>query len=326
MSPQGPTSRERPPQGTVRPHQGPANLERPPQGTTGPPQGWYGAPSPKNWARAPYKEERRPQQRWEDPQEERRPQQKWEDPQNDWKGTQETRRRPAEIGEEPPGFQDAPGRFQGQEPNYGTYREGTDPLGPYPPQGRYFQGQQRKFEPYENRRDPLAPQDYRYQAREPPFEPTSYQNAPYDYRRPPFNEGGTSPTKTSFSKQYQDLAKIYDKAAKYGGEEYDILATRLPIFYDYCSKLEILPSDYTKVFDLMLIGRAKDFYYEKLVNSSLEFHQLVKVVQGHFETAENRQKYLGDWQSTTLPQVIKRNRDKSKLECLDILFDTLVRI
>jgi hypothetical protein len=76
----------------------------------------------------------------------------------------------------------------------------------------------------------------------------------------------------------------------------------------------------------MLIGRAKDFYYEKLVKSPLGFDQLIKVVQGHFETAENRQKYLGDWQSTTLQQVIKRNRDKSKLECLDILFDTLVRI
>jgi hypothetical protein len=43
----------------------------------------------------------------------------------------------------------------------------------------------------------------------------------------------------------------------------------------------------------------------------------------HFETEENRQKYLSEWRATTLPSIIRTNPDKTRLECLEITFDKL---
>jgi dissimilatory sulfite reductase (desulfoviridin) alpha/beta subunit len=53
---------------------------------------------------------------------------------------------------------------------------------------------------------------------------------------------------------------------------------------------------------------------------------MVRAVKSHFETPETRQKYLSDLRNTTLTKVIQPNRDKTKLECLELLTEKLRKI
>jgi hypothetical protein len=56
-----------------------------------------------------------------------------------------------------------------------------------------------------------------------------------------------------------DLMKIYKEEQKYGGEEYEVIASKLNIFYDFCGKVEIGQELYQKAFSIMLKGRASQF-------------------------------------------------------------------
>jgi hypothetical protein len=53
---------------------------------------------------------------------------------------------------------------------------------------------------------------------------------------------------------------------------------------------------------------------------------MVRAVKSHFETPETRQKYLSDLRDTTLTKVIQSNRDKTKLECLELRIEKLRKI
>ncbi len=66
--------------------------------------------------------------------------------------------------------------------------------------------------------------------------------------------------------------KIYNNDnKKYSGEEYDILDVKLQVFYDYCSKIRLLDTQYYSVFSIILKGRASNFYYNKLSSRSYDF-------------------------------------------------------
>ena len=73
----------------------------------------------------------------------------------------------------------------------------------------------------------------------------------------------------------------------------------------------------------MLKGRAADFYYDKIAGRSYDFNRMLEITRAHFETEENRQKYLSEWRETTLLTVITKNLDKTRLECLEVIFDLL---
>ena len=73
----------------------------------------------------------------------------------------------------------------------------------------------------------------------------------------------------------------------------------------------------------MLTGRASDFYFEKLANRALTINQLVTSTKTRFETEENQQLYLSEWQTTSLEKLIDSNPDKDPTQCLELLFDKL---
>jgi hypothetical protein len=59
------------------------------------------------------------------------------------------------------------------------------------------------------------------------------------------------------AKLLTDLMKIYSQEEKkYGGEEYDILDVKLQVFYDCCSKIGLLETQYHNAYSVMLKGRA----------------------------------------------------------------------
>lgn len=131
----------------------------------------------------------------------------------------------------------------------------------------------------------------------------------------------------SISKMLTELAKLYsDSEKKFGGEIYDILNTKLRIFYDYCQKIGIGADQYASAYSIMLKGRAADFYYDRLVGKGYDFNRMIFETRCHFETEESKQQYLTEWRETTLARIITANPGISRLECLQKLFDRLQNI
>jgi hypothetical protein len=73
----------------------------------------------------------------------------------------------------------------------------------------------------------------------------------------------------------------------------------------------------------MLKGRVAIFYYDNLSGKGYDFKNIILKTKIHFETEKNRQLYLSEWRVTTLSKIITDNLDKTRLKCLQILFDTL---
>ena len=53
---------------------------------------------------------------------------------------------------------------------------------------------------------------------------------------------------------------------------------------------------------------------------------MLQLTRAHFETDENRQLYMSEWRETTFQRVIASNPIKTRLECLQLLFDKLQKI
>ena len=113
---------------------------------------------------------------------------------------------------------------------------------------------------------------------------------------------GSTPAPSS-SKQLIDLQKLYtDDKKKYSGERYDALDSKLRVFYNYCTIVALPQDQLPYAYPAMLTGRASDFYFEKLANRALTINQLVTSTKTRFETEENQQLYLSEWQTTSLEQ------------------------
>ena len=76
----------------------------------------------------------------------------------------------------------------------------------------------------------------------------------------------------------------------------------------------------------MLKNWASDFYYDKITGRSYNFITIVQMVKTHFKTKENRQLYILEWRETIYQQIINTNLKKSRLKCLQILFNKLQKI
>jgi hypothetical protein len=129
------------------------------------------------------------------------------------------------------------------------------------------------------------------------------------------------------TKEITSLMKIYtNEDKKYGGELYDILDTKLKIFYDYCNKAGLRAYQYHYAYSAMLKGRAESFYYDHIQGNSYDFSTMIKLTKEHFEIDETRQFYLAEWRETTFQRVINDNPTKTRSECLQLLFDKLRRL
>jgi hypothetical protein len=140
--------------------------------------------------------------------------------------------------------------------------------------------------------------------------------------QPPPQSLAPIPQDLASTKKITDLAKLYNDNMRYDGEMY-ILNMKLAIFYDCCRKVGLTSDQYHNAYSVMLKGRASVFYYDKLSVGDLNFDQMIYRTRVHFETEENRQEYMKEWRALTFFEVVKRNPDKSRLDCLQILFDKL---
>ena len=84
-----------------------------------------------------------------------------------------------------------------------------------------------------------------------------------------------------------DLMKIYvSNDKKYGGEEYDILDTKLQVFYDCYTKVGLPEGQFHLVFSIMLKGQASLYYHNKIARRSYDFSIIVKITRAYFKTEE----------------------------------------
>ena len=89
--------------------------------------------------------------------------------------------------------------------------------------------------------------------------------------------------------------KIYNNDKKKFTEEiYDILNTKLRVFYNYCVKIGLLDIQYYNAFSVMFKGRATTFYYNNLSGKGYSFKDIIIKTKTHFEIKENRQLYLSE--------------------------------
>ncbi|KAF2185682.1 hypothetical protein K469DRAFT_526945, partial [Zopfia rhizophila CBS 207.26] len=125
-----------------------------------------------------------------------------------------------------------------------------------------------------------------------------------------------------------NVGKFYNNnpTIQFGGEPFDFLDTKLPIFYDNCTRCALPVYSWHMAFSFMLKGKARQYYYDNLFNKELSFEQLVQRTKDRFHSLENRQMYMREWQSTTLRDTITANPDKTRLQCLDMTIDKLYLI
>jgi hypothetical protein len=107
---------------------------------------------------------------------------------------------------------------------------------------------------------------------------------------------------------------------------YDILNTKLRIFYNYYTKIGLPNTQYHNTFSIMLKGRAATFYYDNLFNKDYNFKNMIIKIKIHFETKKNRQLYLSKWKIIIFSKTITNNLNKTRLKCFQILFDTFQKI
>ena len=127
------------------------------------------------------------------------------------------------------------------------------------------------------------------------------------------------------TRELANIGKCYTSNAsiQFGGGTYDFLDAKLPIFIDNCIRCGLAERHWHLAFSFMLKDKARDYYYEQLWNGGLSYSQLVTRMKGRFHSLENRQMYLREWQNVSLPNAIRNNPDKSKMQCLEMVISKL---
>ena len=130
-----------------------------------------------------------------------------------------------------------------------------------------------------------------------------------------------------------DMKKIYDDSKRYNGDEYDPLDLKLRTFYERCNIMGIHPTQKQKVFEVLLLGKASEFYYINLApNQSIisprtfTYEEMIQMLKSHFQTDERRQNYLLEWEKKNFFVTEMENPGKTKREVLELLFTRLQKL
>ncbi|KAI0997263.1 hypothetical protein K3495_g10924 [Podosphaera aphanis] len=141
------------------------------------------------------------------------------------------------------------------------------------------------------------------------------------------NSNTQVPAKIIVAKVLMDLGKLYgDPKNKFGGGFYDVLDSKLRIFYDMCDKVGVPLDMYSVAYSSMLKDKAQDFYYQHLARQNFSFEVMVKKTRSYFHTPENYQAYLMKWRSTMLKGMIEANPEKNMSECLELVIVKLQKV
>lgn len=127
----------------------------------------------------------------------------------------------------------------------------------------------------------------------------------------------------TFSRQLIDLNKLYDVSTKYAGRS-DVFDYRFKIFVANCSRAGVPKNGLTAAFETMLKDEALDFYQSnRSAFSTMDISMLTAAFKSNFEGREHRVALQQEWNDTSLQIVINKNKEKSMVDCLDIMLARL---
>lgn len=170
----------------------------------------------------------------------------------------------------------------------------------------------RAIRPIRPQTPPAASWDQTHQ-RPPPPQP--FQATQTDPNRP---------TQADYSRQIANLAKMYTDEDKYSPSD-DSFGYKLSIFCDNCAKAGVPREAQGQAFSMMLVGLAKDFYYNSC-RSIQDIDQLADAICKRFETREQGRLTLLRWNTLSLDEVIRKNPDQPMVTCLNILIKEMTSI
>ncbi|KAK4205935.1 hypothetical protein QBC37DRAFT_243184, partial [Rhypophila decipiens] len=77
----------------------------------------------------------------------------------------------------------------------------------------------------------------------------------------------------------------------------------------------------------MLTGKALDYYHNRLSREQRSnMLWSMNALSENFETDEIKLSYLQEWQTMSYAKIVEKNPEKTRLECLEMLFDELTKI
>ncbi|RKF81042.1 putative glycosyl [Golovinomyces cichoracearum] len=121
------------------------------------------------------------------------------------------------------------------------------------------------------------------------------------------------------------LQRIYQPDMQYGGTD-DDFDFCLKNFYDLCRKVGILPHILGDFFSVMLKGRAREYYYDRITGHIFQFPQMVSQIKQNFETNKRCQQLLLIWNTISLSSFIKKYPEKSVLKSFTLTVITPARL
>ncbi len=126
-------------------------------------------------------------------------------------------------------------------------------------------------------------------------------------------------------RKIDSVAKAYTNEQRYSGSN-GSLDYKLRIFRDTCMRFRVSGDDnVTRALPTMLKGPALDYFFEKEL-SSFNFNKILDELRKKFETETFFEKNYEDWEATTLNSIMEKNPDKSTVDNLEILVETLTKM
>ena len=118
---------------------------------------------------------------------------------------------------------------------------------------------------------------------------------------------------------------MYIEEDKYSGQPDDSFNFKLGIFVENCKKARVLPEARGLAISVMLTGLVKDYYY-KVCRNYDDIDLVCDTISNWFETEEQGQTNLLNWEILTLDDIIQENPDKRTAQYLNILIQQITTI
>lgn len=131
-------------------------------------------------------------------------------------------------------------------------------------------------------------------------------------------------TNSDLSKNIVNISNsYYGKEEKYSDNEDDNFKLKFKLFKEPCDQNSVEGMDRPKAFLIMLIGRARQSYFDNFHGKWVTIADLFNGVRERFLTIEHVRSLLREWDSINFNAVMSMNPDKKRWECLNILVSWL---
>ena len=130
---------------------------------------------------------------------------------------------------------------------------------------------------------------------------------------------------TDYGKKFVNLIKMYIDEVKYS-EKNDNFTYKLTIFHDICGRAKISHEIKIKIFSIMLIENALNYYYSHINNENqITFDEICYIIRSNFETIEWKRRILFKWNEITLKFIMINTKNEKKFmkNCFQLLFKKL---